>query len=237
MTSGIDDKVNLNLFGGGLGGFAGGGGGDHAALAVALACRNNDGNNIGNMWPLLFLMNRGDWGGHGHCHDGGDRNPALAALLAGVSQVNAAVPQTGLQTQIAVAAGIANAKDAIQNGVTALAAQSSSQTQSILSAICALGSKIDANVITDLQRQLGVAQAAIADERHERRNRDVEINVTQTVAQAQQQQQFQVQFGDFLRRFDIVCGQLQNIRQAQDIVNLGTMVASGTQASTNTQVH
>src|SRR4030095_1000927 len=92
----------------------------------------------------------------------------------------------------------------------------------------------------NLNRQLAIAESALAEERTGRRVRDVEVNMTQSVnqtqAQAQQQQQFQLQLENFANRLLSGFNQTLLSRQAQDIVNLGTMTASGTQAAANTQV-
>jgi hypothetical protein len=98
----------------------------------------------------------------------------------------------------------------------------------------------------NLQRQLTVAQAALSDEKHHRHGEGVEVRVSQTVAQAQNQLQAQFQtqrlederFARLTSALVAIGNQVQSqrTRADQDIVNLGTMLGSGTQASTSTQV-
>lgn len=218
---GIGALVLLALLGGGLGG--GFGRGDH----VNVDCGSRRGGRDFDGDPFV-LSKLGSIEG---------AIPLAASQIQnGILESTAGITNTINQVGLAQLAATAGVKDSVQNSATAILQNASANTQSVLGAICNLSSKLDHNTITDLQRQLGVAQAAIADERHERRSRDVEVNVTQQVNQQQQQQQFQIQFDSLRRGLDCLLGQFQNVRQAQDIVNLGTMVASGTQASTNTQV-
>lgn len=68
------------------------------------------------------------------------------------------------------------------------------------------------------------------------RVREVEVSVAQTVNQNQAQAQSQAQLANLTSLIYGLSAQVMASRQAQDIVNLGTMTASGTQAAANTQV-
>ncbi len=214
---------------------------DSAGGIGALLAAQGGGMGGGGMWPILLLALLG---GRGRgLFGGGDEGGGLAGefLMSKLGTIEGSIPlaaanvsreiceSTGTivgqlnQATLATLAAVTNAKDATQAGTTA-----------VLSAICGLGSKIDANQIADLQRQLAVAQSNAAEERHTARTREVEVNVSQNVSQAQQQAQLQTQIGALLSQFAALHTVVQ--RGQQDIVNLGTMVASGVQTSTNTAV-
>lgn len=168
----------------------------------------------------------------------------LGALALGVQQGFANTKdavQAGLLAELAATAGV---KDAVQNGFAIT-------NNNILEGVCSIkqtvrddGDRTRSQIAlyheANLQRELGVAQAALAEERTSRRVRDVEVNmnqsVNQTQLQAQQQQQQQAQFDRLFGLLGSIGNQVLLSRQAQDIVNLGTMTASGTQAAANTQV-
>lgn len=205
----------------------------------------------------------GGFGGGGDCCDGSGgghfHGNFLQSILNSLTGLTAAVPTTALETQNAIQGAIAqlalagqqgfsNLKDSVQAiGAANLAATNnvaSSVIQQGLTTQIAIGhdgdktrALIQSTNMDNLQRQLTVAQNALMEERFDRRGREVEVNVSQNVNQQQAQQQQQLQFQDLVRRFDHLCNlQVLNARQAQDIVNLGTMTASGTQAAANTQV-
>lgn len=165
-----------------------------------------------------------------------------------------AIAQLALGTQ----QGFANVKDAVQNvGATQLVAtagvKDAVQTsfailnQNILDQGCKGREATQASTTAILQK---LDQNEIDRLRHERDSalRTVDINtlrsqveVNQTVnqTQAQGQGQFQVQndireLTGLIRSF-IGTTQVMLARQAQDINNFGTMVASGTQANSNLQ--
>lgn len=293
----ISDRVNINLPGGGDGGFGGAGmaaviaalgnrnqGNDNAALIAALGNRNDDSanwaplmamaggggfganNGMNNMWPiiLLALLGRGRGGGlfgggDGDCGGGGDAvnqltlNQVLAKLgtlegavpLAACDVQNSILEQTNAlqstlnENNIAQLQATTNVKDTVQNATAVLLNQGNQNTQAILQAVAAVGTKIDTNTIADLQRQLAVAQSRETEERHHSRIREVEVNVSQQVNQQQRQDQFQAQVqAQFGSLFGILNGiAVNNNRSNQDILNLGTMLASGVQTPTTTQVN
>jgi len=87
-----------------------------------------------------------------------------------------------------------------------------------------------------LNRQLTVAEGALAEQRAVQRSRDVEINVTQNVNQNQVQSQQQQQLQVLSNALAVLANQQQHI--SQGIVNLGTMSgSSGQQTAANTKVH
>lgn len=104
---------------------------------------------------------------------------AIASSLASQNNINLNVLQTA-------AAGISATKDS-QYALAAAIKDDGEKTRAL----------ITSNTITELQRQLSVAEIAALEDRLHNRSREVEVNVTQTVnqnqlqAQAQQQQQQQ----------------------------------------------
>lgn len=237
-------------------------GSDNAALIAALGNRNDGhrgddgfgfggGGILGLLAILGLLRGRGGIGGGDGSCEAASVSPAHAALLQtlleGQSDLKAEVPTVALETQNAIQQSIgafalgtqqafANLGDKVTNTGTINLQATLAGTKEVLAAICALGAKIDSNTIMDLQRQLGVAQALAAEERNNHRVREVEVNVSQNVNQQQAQAQLQTQIGALLAGFSGLSAQIQRVRADQDIVNLGTMVASGTQATTSTQV-
>lgn len=286
------DKVNINVGGGGEGGYGGASmaalvaalgqrnqGNDHAALIAALGNRNDDSSNwgpllammgsrhhdgdgLGNMWPILLLLllrGRGGFGDGGDC-DGGNNHHSqiLGNILQSLVGLTSAVPTTALETQNAIQNAIAqlalagqqgfsNLKDSVQAigavNLTATKDVGASVINQGLATQIAIGhdgdktrALIQSTNESNLQRQLTVAQNALLEERFDRRGRDVEVNVSQNVNQQQAQQQQQFQFGELLRRVDSLCNQVQRVSQGQDVINFGTMAASGNQQQTTSQV-
>jgi hypothetical protein len=237
------DKININMPGGGDG---------MGGLGALLAAQNANNGGMNGIWPvlLLALLRNGNGGLFG-----GDGNGASALLdtsiLSGVNNLQAAVPNSALETQNAIlqsqnavqssiagtsaalAGAIGDTKDAVTNSAALLLQSGNTNTQAILQAVAGIGSKIDANQIADLQRQLGVAQNAAFEERLSARTRDVEVNVTQSVNQQQAQAQLQAQMGGLVSLVHGLAAQVN--RSNQDVVNLGTMIGN-TQSSANTNV-
>ena len=96
----------------------------------------------------------------------------------------------------------------------------------------------------NLQRELGVAQAALSEERNAGRVREVEVNVSQTVSQnqaqlqlqAQQQQQFQL-LAQLTAGINNLANDIQAVRQTQSNINFGTQAGVGQSAqATNNRV-
>lgn len=248
--------------------------------------RNDDGFGFGGgamgMLLMALLFGRRGLGGGDDCgNDEHGRTAILQTLMEGQADLRAQVPTSALEIQnqvcsaisqlaLGVQQGLANNKDAFQNGLLAqLAAIAGVKdavqngftitNNNILEGFCKVvtanrddGDKTRAQIALyhegTLQRELAVAQSALAEERGARRIRDVEFNVTNqntntalaNAQQSQQQLQFQTNiealFSRLLTGFTSIANQTMLARQAQDIVNLGTMTASGTQAAANTQV-
>lgn len=227
------------------------------APLIAMMGHRNDGDGYGMnaLWPILLLALLGRGRGGGFLGGDGDGDGCLGVTaLSKLGTIEGAVPlaasqvgneicrSTGEitnilnQNNLSQLQATSNLKDTVQNA-SALILQSGSQnTKEILGAICGLGSKIDANQIMDLQRQLGVAQAEAAEERGSRRIKEVEVTVSQNVNQQQAQQQQQQQFGELFRCIDALRGQVQRVSQGQDVINFGTMAGSGNQSQNTSQV-
>lgn len=234
---------------------------DGAGMWPAMMAANGGfGNNgINGILPLILLAGlfggRGRGGLFGGEGDGCGAEIVLSKLgsiegavpLAAANVQNAICNATGEitntinQTGLAQLAATAGVKDSVQNGTTALLQAGSNNTQSILSAICTLSSKMDQNQINDLQRQLGVSQLSHLEDRLRHHSDGVEVRVNQNVnQQQQQQQQIRIEDDRFNRLFNALAifgNQVMAARQGQDVINFGgTMTASGTQAAANTQV-
>ncbi len=132
-------------------------------------------------------------------------------------------------------------KTVLQTGALNLAATKDAQ-YAVTTAVRDDGDKTRAQIALyhegDLQRQLGVAQAALAEERNSGRIRDVEVNMSQTVnqnqvqAQAQQQQQQQLQIlAGLAAEIRNLAGDIQVVRQAQSNINFGTQTGTAQTAS------
>lgn len=219
---------------GGFGGFGGGGWGGIAPIG-------------------LFGVANGLFGrdGRGDCGDGTNNAVFGATILGKLGDIEGAVPlaaanienallsQTASlndqisQVGLANLAATANVKDTVNATATAALINANNNTNSILGAICQLGSKIDQNTITDLQTQLLRAES-------HGRSRETEVNITQSVnqnqAQLQAQAQTQAQFNALFAGLNALVGDIQAVKQGQVIFNSGTMAASGTQAAANTKV-
>jgi hypothetical protein len=169
---------------------------------------------------------------------------AAANVENGVCRAEATITNAVNQSQLATLAAASNLKDAVTNSATILLGAGSQNTKEILGAICALGSKIDANQILDLQRQLGVAQADAREERGHRHSDGVEVRVSQQVTQAQAQQQLQAQsqkldderFAHLFALINNVGNTVQRIKSDNETINFGTMLASANQANTQSAV-
>lgn len=211
---------------------------------------------------LLALLGRGRLGGGDECGTG---NALDAAILNAVNGITSAVPTTALETQAAVThaigslalgtqQGFANIKDSVQAASALNLSAINNTNQNVL--ITALQTQIAGAAEHDktreliravndsnLQRELTVAQSALAEERNSRRIRDVEVSVNQSVTQTQAQGQVQAQaqqqaqfLAGILAEVRNLAGDIQAVKQGQVIFNSGAMTASGTQAAANTKV-
>lgn len=223
-------------------------------LATLMAAGGGGGFGGGNnIWPILLLAllgrDRGGlFGGGGNdCGVPVDRiSPAEAAILQNISQgvngLTAAVPNSALETQNALleqtnqftsllnastlfnSQNFASVKDSVQNTSAALLANANSNTNSILAAVQGVKDQASGYRISDLERQLTVAQLDERDARLARRFDGVEVNVAQTStqiqAQGQAQQQAQVQ--------GIVAGINHIIRELGENTQLSRATAANT---------
>lgn len=102
---------------------------------------------------------------------------------------------------------------------------------------------ITSNTISELQRQLTVAQTAALEDRLTNRARETEITITNTntatAQQIQSQSQMQAQSQAIIQLSGLIsnlAGDIQTVRQGQVVFNSGTMAGSATQAAANTKV-
>jgi hypothetical protein len=177
---------------------------------------------------------------------------AVSALALGTQQGFANTKDAVQASLLANLAATSGVKDSVMNNAALLQrdicdVKSTVQTEAcatrelVQAGTTAILSRIDRSEIDELRARADRAERAI--EVNTLRSQ-VEVNQTVTTTQAQAQGQFQVQ-----TQLQDVAAQLRTLgsivaignqtmlaRQAQDIVNLGTMTASGTQAAANTQV-
>lgn len=142
--------------------------------------------------------------------------------------------QTSIKESVA-AYGVANlnaTKDA-QFAIATLVKEDGEKTRAL----------ITSNAISELQRQLTVAQTAALEDRLTNRARETEINITNTntatAQQVQAQSQLQAQSQAIIQLSGLInnlAGDIQSVRQGQVVFNSGTMAGSATQAAANTKV-
>lgn len=158
-------------------------------------------------------------------------------LANGINGVNVNVLQSAAATREAVAQSGTQNLLATKDAQAVLSAQAASNTNLILAAL-------KDQEITNLSRQLTIAELRNTEDRAEARARSTEVNVTQTVTQnqlqlqAQQQQQQQAQL---LANLATCVGNLANdvqvVRATQQNVNFGVQAGVGqTSNATNNSV-
>lgn len=173
----------------------------------------------------------------------GQINTSLLATLAGQNLINKNVSdaiaaslasQTSIKESVA-AYGVANlnaTKDA-QFAIATIVKDDGEKTRAL----------ITSNTISELQRQLTVAQTAALEDRLTNRARETEITITNTntatAQQMQSQNQLQAQSQAIIQLSGLInnlAGDIQSVRQGQVVFNSGTMAGSATQAAANTKV-
>lgn len=188
----------------------------------------------------------------------------LQTLMEGQSDLRAQVPTTALETQNAIQGaiaqfalgtqqGFANVKDAVQSLALFQTGQLNNINQNVSDQGCKTRELVQATSTAVLQRMDDLRIRELEHDR-DRAERSVEVNSlrsqveitnvnTATATQAQGQLQAQLQFQDINNRIGRLCdaiavvgNQVQRVKSDQDIVNFGTMAASGNQATTSTQV-
>lgn len=148
---------------------------------------------------------------------------AIASSLASQNNINVNVLQTA-------AAGISATKDA-QYALAAAIKDDGEKTRAL----------ITSNTITELQRELSVAQIAALEDRLHTRSREVEVNVTQNVNQQQLQVQAQQQQQQQLALLGQLCAHISGLQNAVStnsnlIVGNTGAVATGPQSSSPVNV-
>ena len=173
----------------------------------------------------------------------GQINTSLLATLQGQNLINKNVSdaiaaslasQTSIKESVA-AYGVANlnaTKDA-QFAIANIVKEDGEKTRAL----------ITSNTISELQRQLTVAQTAALEDRLTNRARETEITITNTntatAQQLQAQGQMQLQSQAIIQLQGLIAnlaGDIQTVRQGQVVFNSGTMAGSTTQAAANTKV-
>ncbi len=177
---------------------------------------------------------------------------AVSALALGTQQGFANTKDAVQASLLANLTATGGVKDSVMNNAALLSrdicdVKSTVQTEAcatrelVQAGTTAILSRIDRSEIDELRQRADRAERAI--EVNALRSQ-VEVNqtVTTTQGQVQGQAQLQAQLQDIgsavrnLAGIVAIGNQTMLARQAQDIVNLGTMTASGTQAAANTQV-
>jgi len=195
------------------------------------------------LFGLIGLRGLGDLDGRsGHGGDGKGmiaENAILAAIgnskdatvAEGRNLANAICEseKTALQQSYAAAIQAANNTQAIKDQATAFAIVADKRFDDLASAgvaqTAAILARINQTEIDNLRDQL-------ASERRRGDSREIEISINNSNAQAQAQ--FQAQNNALDRKFDALFS--QSNRNAQDIINFGTMAASGNQANQETNI-
>lgn len=216
-------STEYNQMGQGMPGFGGGWGGGLGGFGL-----------IG----LFGLLGRRGLGGDGDGEGGGCAREA--ALLAAISNAK----DTTVAEGRGLAAAICATNDAIKDGNYATAIQAERNTAQLSTQATAFAfaaeRQADQNTALILARLNQTEIDQLRDQLHgERRrgdNKEIEISINNANAQtqAQQQQQFQNQ-NDWLRGKFFEFENQQNLTK-QGIINLGTMVASGTQSTAATNI-
>lgn len=207
----------------------------------------------------LFGGGDGDGGGCG-AETRLQSNADTLAILQQIGQAKDATTGGFANTALALSQGFANVRDSVQASTFLLNKELCDVNQNVSAQGCQTreavqndGDKTRALLIARFQQQDATTIAeqnarivALETRSHsDRQHAEQVLSITNTntavAAQAQQQQQQQRQsefesLRALLFGFNNNFNQTMLARQAQDIVNLGTMTASGTQAAANTQV-
>lgn len=177
---------------------------------------------------------------------------AVSALALGTQQGFANTKDAVQASLLANLTATGGVKDSVMNNAALLQRDICDVKSTVQTEACATRELVQAGTTAILSR-IDRSEIDELRARADRAERNIEVNalrsqveVNQTVnttqAQAQGQFQVQTQLQDIgsavreLRGLAIIGNQTMLARQAQDIVNLGTMTASGTQAAANTQV-
>lgn len=214
------DKININM--------PGADGGGNAALLAMLAGNNNRDGMSQGIWPILLLALLGRNGG-GLLGGGNGDSAGVVDVNNTIFEQFASLTNLLNAGQTATQAAIGSVKDTVQNSALLTLQQGSANTQSILTAIAGVTSKMDANTIAELAAEVASLKGTAAA-------KGVEVTVSQNVVQAQAQAQQQAQLQGLFTQFANIANDLQQVKQGQVIFNSGLMAGSGTQAAANTRV-
>lgn len=226
----LSNAQEFNAVGGGPGYGAGGFGGFGGLGAIGL-------------FGLIGLDTLRGRKGDDDCCDG-NRNLAVLAAIASAKDTTvaegrdlaAAICETKAQSAAqayAAAIQVANSTQAVKDQATAFAIVADKRFDDLAAAgvaqTAAIIAKINQTEIDSLRDQLH-------ETRRGRDAKDVEITIQQTVnqAQAQAQAQFQTQKDEFRNHFALLAAQLN--KTSNDVINFGTMAASGNQANQQTNI-
>jgi len=141
--------------------------------------------------------------------------------------------KTTLNQSYAAAIQAANNTQAIKDQATAFAIVNDKRFDDLAAA----GVTQTATILARLnQTEIDNLRDQLFTERRRGDNREIEINIanSNSQTQAQAQAQFQAQNDFLVRKFNEFDNQINNTKQG--IINLGTMVASGTQAAAETNI-
>lgn len=193
----------------------------------------------GGIWPLLLLLLLRGRDGLG----GGDGCARDAAILAAISNGKDATVAEGRN----LADAICSVKEQSASQAFALSTLASQNTQSIKDQNTAFAAIVDRR-FDDIQTQITSGNAVILAklnqteidnlrdqlDRERRRgdSREVEISINNT--NQQMQAQFQAQNVALDHKLSLLVDQVNSTKQG--IINLGTMVASGTQSTAATNI-
>lgn len=220
----LQNAPEFNSVGGGFGGWGGFGGGgilEGIILASLLGRRDGllgGGTDVGGAAILAAIANSKD------------TTVAEGRALAGAICDS---EKTNLQQFYAAAIQASNNTQAIKDQATAFAVVADKRFDDLALAgvtqTAAILARLNQTEIDNLRDQL-------FNERRRGDNREIEINIQNSNAQsqAQVQAQFQTQNEWLTRKFFEFDNQINNTKQG--IINLGTMVASGTQSTAATNI-
>lgn len=194
----------------------------------------------------LLLLGRRGFGGDG-CDDNCAREAALLQAISNAKDTTVAegrnlldavcdAEKTNLQQFYAAAIQNAANTQSIKDQASSFAVVNDARFDAIERAGVNQTAAILAR-INDVENQGLRDQLAEARRRSDTREHEININNINTNSQLQAQAQAQVQLQrdfDLHRRFDVLFNQIN--RTGQDIINLGTMTASGTQATQATNI-
>jgi hypothetical protein len=198
---------DIESIGGGFGGMGGGG------------------TILGLLLGSLINRNGGLFGGNGDGGGAAVNQLTSDLILSKLGCIEGAIPLSACQTQNTILEqtnelnlllnqnnnsqlmATAGVKDAVNASASLLLQAGNQNTQTVITAINGLSSKIDQNTISELQSR-------VAELSSHGRSREVEVNVSQQVNQVQAQAQSQQQMQQLLSVFSALHADIQSVKQA-----------------------